>query len=74
MNLKVSPLIGYDFRRYRKYLGINLKTAAKEIGISHTTLADIENGHKDIIKNKKKWKAFLKYVDKIDKKVHQKEY
>mgnify|MGYP001575990964 CR=1 FL=1 len=58
------------FRRYRKYLGINLKTAANEIGISHTTLADLENGHKDIIKNKTKWKAYLKYVKKIEKKVH----
>ncbi len=59
-----------QFRNYRKYLGINLKTAAKEIGISHTMLADLENGYKTEIKNVKKMKAFLKYVDKIDRKVH----
>ena len=59
-----------EFRGCRKYLGINLKTAAREIGISHTTLADLENGVKDRIKNEKKWKAFQKYVAKIDKKVH----
>ena len=64
-----NPLFA-QFRRYRQYLGINLKTAAKAISISHTTLADLENGVKDRIKNEKKWKAFQKYVAKIDKKVH----
>ena len=59
-----------ELHRYRKYLGINLKTAAREIGISHTTLADLENGYKVRIRNEKKWKSFLKYRDKIYKKVH----
>lgn len=45
------PNTNPELKQHRERLGLSLRAAAKKLGIAHSYLADIENGHREISTN-----------------------
>jgi len=58
-----------NLRKYRKFLGIPLKKAALDCGVSHGTIGDLETGCLRKIKNKEKQAAIERYYAKLERQV-----